>query len=116
VFQSASGGGTNPSAASWNRRSKAAVDANVSSDCAQAGKGGTGTSPAMKLSRSRPSESIANGSGTPSNPRSRTYRNSAWIAVALAGAGFSTWSPRRTTAPALATPPASNSSIRPSVR
>jgi len=36
-------------------------------------------SPGMNTSRSRPSGSIPTGSGTPSNPAARTWRNRAWI-------------------------------------
>ncbi len=107
---------TNPTCASWNRRSSAAALASASSLWAHAGYGGCGTSPGMKRRRSRPSPSRPSGSGTPSNPAARRCRSSAWSVEVAGLAGRSTTSPRRTTAPAFATPPVSGcSSIRASV-
>jgi hypothetical protein len=110
----APGGASKPRAAWWNRASSPAIDANAWSVWHQAGEGGQATSPGMNTSRSRPSGSMPTGSGTPSKPAPRTWRNSAWTSSVCGPDGRRRYPPSRVTAPAFAMPPwrASGSATR----
>jgi len=59
------------SEAAWNVATSLVTDTRASSDWAQDGKGGIGTSPSMNTSRSRPSPWISTGNDAPWNPVDR---------------------------------------------
>ena len=100
-----------PAAAAWYFRSRVPTDARIGSSSAHSGSGSIGTSPGMNSSSSTPSTTGPEGTGAWTNPSARRPRRNGWSAGQLAGAGRSTESPRRNTAPGLAMPPPSGSSL-----
>ncbi len=101
------------SEAAWNVATSLVTDTRASSDWAQDGKGGIGTSPSMNTSRSRPSPWISTGNDAPWNPVDRSDLRNRWTDAEWEFDGRRTNSPLRTTWPALATPPSRYSSTRP---
>ncbi len=89
------------------------TDTRASSDWAQDGKGGIGTSPSMNTSRSRPSPWISTGNDAPWNPVDRSDLRNRWTDDEWEFDGRRTNAPLRTTWRALATPPSRYSSTRP---